>query len=77
MTSEGGIGPDPNASAAIACAPPTRRRPSAPATYAAAAVTTAGRGEATHTDLHPATLAVITVISTLEGSGNLPPGRYQ
>ena len=68
-TSLGGMGPTPNARAAIAWAPPATRTPSAPATAAAASVIGAGRGLATHTDRTPAALAVTTVMSTEEGRG--------
>mmetsp|Transcript_40042 Transcript_40042/g.87432 ORF Transcript_40042/g.87432 Transcript_40042/m.87432 type:complete len:218 (-) Transcript_40042:487-1140(-) len=67
-------GTDPYAMAAIACAPPTATRQSAPATKAAPLVTSDGLGEATMTSATPAARAVHTVISTEEGKGYLPPG---
>lgn len=64
----------PVASAAMAWAPPTLRRTSAPATCAAASVTGRGLGLATTTLAQPAARAVTAVISTLDGSGYRPPG---
>mmetsp|Transcript_4438 Transcript_4438/g.14014 ORF Transcript_4438/g.14014 Transcript_4438/m.14014 type:complete len:201 (-) Transcript_4438:467-1069(-) len=62
-------GSAPVARTQMACAPPTARRKSAPATCAAASVTARGFGVATTTVLHPAARAVIAVISTDDGSG--------
>ncbi len=42
-----------------------------PATWAAASANLSGRGFATHTFFTPATLAVIAVMSTDDGSGYL------
>ncbi len=69
MQSTAGTAPAPNASAAMAWAPPTVSTASAPATWAAARVIGAGRGEATQTSETPAARAVTAVISTLEGRG--------
>lgn len=69
MTSQAGTFPTPYAMAAMACAPPMHSSASASATYAAASVIWAGRGDATTTVLTPATRAVMAVMSTEEGSG--------
>mmetsp|Transcript_32243 Transcript_32243/g.73130 ORF Transcript_32243/g.73130 Transcript_32243/m.73130 type:complete len:220 (-) Transcript_32243:423-1082(-) len=84
MTSHGGTagtsspfnlwGGTPYAMAPTACAPPTHRTRSAPATCAAARVMGAGRGEARTTWGQPAARAVTTVMRTEEGRGYRPPG---
>ena len=64
----------PYASAAIACAPPTRNSRVTPASSAAAITTGSGRGQTTMISRTPATRAGIAVISSDEGSGKRPPG---
>ena len=59
---------------AMACAPPTFKKRSAPAMCAAARVMGAGWGDDRQTVLHPAALAVTAVMMTEEGRGYLPPG---
>mmetsp|Transcript_7920 Transcript_7920/g.16334 ORF Transcript_7920/g.16334 Transcript_7920/m.16334 type:complete len:205 (-) Transcript_7920:701-1315(-) len=64
----------PNAMVAIAWAPPTLRKTSASATWAAARVIGAGLGLLKTTVGQPAARAVTAVIKTLEGRGYRPPG---
>mmetsp|Transcript_82256 Transcript_82256/g.241498 ORF Transcript_82256/g.241498 Transcript_82256/m.241498 type:complete len:210 (+) Transcript_82256:376-1005(+) len=63
------VTPTPWAIAAIACAPPTVNKQSAPATNAAAFVTSEGQGDATTTSATPAATAVQAVMITELGSG--------
>ena len=66
--------PVPYASAAIACAPPTRKSRVTPASSAAAITTGSGRGQTAMISRTPATRAGMAVISSEEGSGKRPPG---
>ena len=79
ITSTARIDSVPYASAAIACAPPTRYSSSTPASAAAArtvssTVPSARGGEHTTTSGTPATRAGIAVMSTDDASGARPPG---
>ena len=64
----------PYASAAIACAPPSRNSRETPASSAAAMTTGSGRGQTAMMSRTPAAAAGIAVISSDEGSGYRPPG---
>ena len=55
--------------AATACAPPTRKKRSTPASSAAAKTAASGRGQATSTSLTPAARAGMAFISSEEGKG--------
>ena len=71
----------PYASIAIACAPPTAYTSSTPSRAQAARTVGSGSpaasgrgGEASAIDRTPATWAGTTFITTLDGSGDSPPG---
>mmetsp|Transcript_4783 Transcript_4783/g.13778 ORF Transcript_4783/g.13778 Transcript_4783/m.13778 type:complete len:210 (-) Transcript_4783:565-1194(-) len=68
------VGAMPYAIAPIACAPPTQRKVSTSAMWAAAIVIFAGLGLASTTVSQPAARAVTAVMMTDEGSGYRPPG---
>ena len=82
IRSTGAISPAPNASAAIACAPPTVQMVSIPQVAAASAMAGSSpplaRGGVTTVSIFtPATRAGIASISSVENSGARPPGMYK